>query len=421
VYYVPETSDDANLHTIVKVSTTLQKIKNVFIFRHYASPPDLPGSVRHHQLAKAFERHSCRPFIFPSNFHHLLGQHVHEQRDSFFHREHDGIQYYWLRGRAYDRNGWRRITGMLEYGVGALRIARTLHRDYQLQPNIVIGSIAHSFGALAAYCIARRNRAKYWLDIGDLWPEGLIKAGTFTKRHPLAYLFRWISDFLYRKSDLILVLNDAARRHVKQRGVPSRRLVLFPPGTVFDPPAPAKRIHSKREIRIVYTGSLSALYPLDEVILALAALTSSQDARFSLEIVGDGPDKLRLKTLTQSLCTANVRFTNTVTREKLFYFYQRADTLLVIEKDIVYGFPNKLIDYLCAAKPILLACENRYGLSSACAIHAKPEATSIYTALLRLASMSPEDRRIMGYEAFRHGAKRFDINRNFNELLLEHI
>jgi hypothetical protein len=68
-----------------------------------------------------------------------------------------------------------------------------------------------------------------------------------------------------------------------------------------------------------------------------------------------------------------------------------------------------------------LACVNQYGLGGACAIHAQPEANSIQAALLQLAGMSPEDRCIMGHKAFNEGAKRFDINRNFNELLLEHI
>lgn len=398
----------------------LQENRAVFLFRHYASPPWLPGSVRHHLLSKAMIREGCDSYIFPSNYHHMLKKNILRFNGLHTANKYEGVNYIWLRGVAYDGNGARRLFGMAHYGLMSWLAANRFCKDNRVKPRIVIGSIAHSFAALSACLVAKSKGAKFWLDIGDLWPEGLVNAGTLTARHPLTYVFKWISDYLYREAELIIVLNPVAKKYFIEKGAPADKIVLFPNGTEFREPHVGCSVQNQA-FRIVYTGSLSRLYPIKEAIIAISRFIKSSSGSIVLEIIGNGPDKEKLKSLAEKHCPNNVVFTGVVPKSKLPEIYRRADALLLIEKDVKFGFPNKLIDYLSAAKPIILAADNHYDMKENMAIKTKPCAMHLYNSLEKLTSMTTQERTKMGINGYQFGKKNYDVHLNFKRLLRDRI
>ena len=49
---------------------------NIWIFNHYALPPDLPGGTRHYDLGRELVRRGHRVTIIASSFHHYLRREV---------------------------------------------------------------------------------------------------------------------------------------------------------------------------------------------------------------------------------------------------------------------------------------------------------------------------------------------------------
>ncbi|KJS31431.1 MAG: hypothetical protein VR64_11550 [Desulfatitalea sp. BRH_c12] len=388
------------------------KCKRIFIFRHYASPPTLPGSTRHHYLAKAMRNDGDRPFIFASAYHHFLKRSVRHFPGFFSEESCDGIPYVWLKGVAYRQNGLRRLIGMLHYAANGWRAAWK-YRAQGIRPDIVIGSVAHSFAAIAAYCVARINKAAFWLDIGDIWPEGLIRAGTLRRHSPLAILLKLISRVLYRKAELIIVLNTDARKFLEDLGVNPAKIILLPSGIPFEKADAAQAVAREDQFRMIYSGALGPLYPIAEAVKAFREVQAHTQRKILLEIVGEGPDKERIKAAAGDLLGRNIFFRKLVPKSKLQAIYKQADALLLVEKDVAYGFPNKLIDYLMAAKPIILASHNQYGLGENHVIQSLPTAAALTAAIGTALHLDRRQRESLGLNAFSFGQAHFDIMRNY--------
>lgn len=52
---------------------------NIWIFNHYAHPPDLPGGTRHYDLGRELVKRGHEVTIFATSFHHYTHQETHLQ------------------------------------------------------------------------------------------------------------------------------------------------------------------------------------------------------------------------------------------------------------------------------------------------------------------------------------------------------
>lgn len=392
----------------------------VFIFRQYATPPYLPGGTRHHGIARAMLSSGHDIYIFCSSFNHFLRRNVKIMKGNFLIEEVDGVNYVWLKGIPYYKNDLRRVIGMIQYAFSAYWTAVLLKRRSGVSPDLVIGSVAHTFAVLSAYGLARHLKGRFWIDIGDLWPEGLVAAGTLSKSHPLTLLFSALSNFLYKRAEKILVLTPFTRRYLLSMDIQKDKLVVFPPGVFFDQtprvPDNEARVDGK-DFVVTYTGGISPLYPLEEALKAMVLLQVNESKLIRLKIVGEGSDKVMLTDLAEKMSLSCVEFLDAVPKHELQKIYDESDALLVIEKNVSFGFPNKLIDYLLSMKPIILASDSDYELDDACLIKTRPFSKYLANSIKKLCDMSAEARKEIGYKGFCYGVKIFDMQNNFRKII----
>ena len=337
--------------------------KTLWILNHYAVTPDLPGRTRHFDLGRELIRQGWRVILFASSFQH------HDHREAKLSggerwrlEEVERVSIVWVRTTPYVRNDWRRALNMVSFAVRAWGIGRSLpRRETRVRrPDVVIGSSVHLLTVLAAWRLARRHRARFIMEVRDLWPETLIDMREVKKHSLVARLLRVLERFLYRRADRIITLLPRAHEYIESRGIPGRKIVWIPNGvdvTRFEP-VPARRTTGSL-FTVMYLGAHGQANTLDVVLEAAKLLQDQAKERVRFILVGDGPEKPRLMEEAGRFSLSNVEFRNALPKDDVPKTLAEADATVLVLHDLPlyrYGISlNKLFDYLAAARPIILA------------------------------------------------------------------
>ena len=387
---------------------------NLWLVNHYAILPQQAGGTRHYTLARELVERGHQVTIVASSFDHTTQQEMH-LRDGASSRLEvvDGVRFLWLRTPPYSGNSARRLWNTMVFArkVHGLRAA-----DLGGPPDVVLGSSPHLFAAWAAERLARRHRVPFVLEVRDLWPQSLVDLGNFSEGHPFIRWLEYIERGLYRRANRIVTLLPGAGEHIVQKGGRPERIVWIPNGVGTDGLPPPKPPTPKDTIELMYAGTHGLANGL-QVILEAADKLRTAPVRFRL--IGDGPDKPRLMAEAEKRKLANVTFEPPVPKKQIPDLLREADAFLMVLRDspvFRWGVsPNKLFDYMAAARPIIFSVNTSLNpVESAGAGITVPaeNADALAGAILRLLSMSPEERWEMGL----NGRKYVEINHDLSRL-----
>lgn len=224
------------------------------------------------------------------------------------------------------------------------------------------------FAGLAGYLIAKVKRAKFVLDIGDLWPDTAVAAGKLRSGSTIYWLGKRLEIYLYRFSDLITCVAQPMKEFILQWTKPSRVLVVYssPPEQEIQAVADlatslAVAPRSSPVKNIYYTGNIGSLQNLDVLVSAAEKLQEGGCDRFQIKLVGDGIERERLERHIVKRGIKSIHFIGIRTKTEI-------PKILLEDADILYlsllrdpildkTIPSKLFDYLMMNLPILYGIE----------------------------------------------------------------
>lgn len=380
---------------------------NIWIFNHYAITPDLPGGTRHFDLSRELVKRGHQVTIFASGFHH------HQHREAKLRPKErwkvdnvDGVTFVWLKTFPYQRNDWRRVLNMVSYTLRVWRLGRRLPKlaPELGKPNVVIGSSVHLLAVLAAYRVARHYKAKFIMEVRDLWPQTIIDMGELSERHPLTRLLQMLERFLYRRAERIITLLPGAGEYIAARGIGREKIVWIPNGVDLSGFSDVKTAESAHEgLKVVYLGAHGRANALDVLLQAAKIVQDQGYHEIKFVLVGDGPEKPKLIELASELELRNVEFRDSVQKSEVPKALRDADMFIFnVEKTDVFKYgisSNKLFDYMAASKPLLFSVKalNNPVEEAHCGLTVPPRAPqALAEAVIKLYQMTQEEREVMG-------------------------
>ena len=387
----------------------------VWLINHHAVPPTEAGGTRHYALARELIRRGHDVSIIASSFNHATGMQMSCANGKLSTAaQFDEVPFRLLRVPAY-RGKMARLCNMSIFalevwcGLGTRKIRRP--------PDVVIGSSLTLLAALAASRLARRFRVPFVLEIRDLWPQTLVDMGMHAY-HPAVLGFGVIERYLYRNADKIITLLPNASELIVSRGGRAEDITWIPNGVDFNlMPLSAPLPHDA--FTVMYVGSHGLSDALDPLLDAAAILSKRAPGRFRFRLIGDGPSKQELRRKAQMEGIPNVTFEDPVPREQVVSKLHDADAFIISMKRTElyrYGIsPNKLHEYMAAARPTIVAgyAQNNPIAEAAAGIIVRPEDPgAIAGAVETLAAMSNEERWSMGLRARQYA----DEHHNFTKL-----
>jgi glycosyltransferase involved in cell wall biosynthesis len=260
---------------------------------------------------------------------------------------------------------------------------------------------------LIGWVLARARRARFVLDIRDLWPTAALALGELNRPAFLRAAER-LERFLYRHADRITTVTRGFVRHITAMLPDAKRVEWLPNGTiaaVFRPdrvdPTLRDRLGLAGQFIVTFAGNHGIGQGLETVLDAAALLRERADVTFCF--IGDGPTKADLGTRAKAAKLSNVRFLPGVPLAEVTPYLTMSDALLVsLRRHPVFDtfIPSKLFDFLACARPVILMVngEAREVLeASGNGVWVTPEdSAGLAKAVLELMERSEEERRAMG-------------------------
>ena len=358
---------------------------NILLVNHYAGSMTHGMEYRPYYLARQWVRQGHEVTIAAASFSHLrtaapaIGGGVTEEWI-------DGIRYLWLKTPEYQGNGVRRAVNMFAFEWQLQRHCGRLVRD--CSPEIVIASSPHPLIIYSCVRIARMARARLVFEVRDIWPLTLVELGGLSARHPFAVLLQAAEKSAYRRADRVVSLLPKADEHMRRHGMAAGKFAYVPTGidvAQWEADAsPLPTEHARALARLKLEGRLLVGYAgAHGISNALGVLLDAarllEDRPFGFVLVGQGPEKERLRARAELRAAGHVVFLPPVPKTALPALLAGMDILyLGWNRNRLYRFgisPNKLFDYMMASKPVVHAVEagNDLVAESGCGISCPPD------------------------------------------------
>lgn len=380
---------------------------NIWYVAHYAGGPGIGRHSRGWYLARNWQAQGARVTVIAANRHHMLDQ---DQPAGF--REVQGVDYHFLQTPAYRNNGLMRVVNMFAF-TAAFRARQSELMRMHGRPDVIIASSPHPFCFLPTHRLARSLGAKSIFEVRDLWPASMIEILNMSPWHPMTKLIEMIERYAYANADAVVSLLPKTEGYMRSRGLTGNRWHHVPNGIVHDETSerPAgsplfeqiDRWHTEGHAIVCYTGALGVPNNVDRLIDAMTLL-KRKTAPVRALIVGRGDMEHELRARVTALgLEDHMRFFGQVPKAVARAVQQHADIgFIALKPSSVFRFgisPNKMFDYMMSSLPIASAIDagNDIVAEVGCGVSVpQGSASDIADAIVKLASMTPAERREMG-------------------------
>jgi len=378
----------------------MKEKKTFWFINQYAGSPVHGMEYRHFYLGKELIRAGHEVVIISGSFSHL-----HKQRpaiDGLYSLENiDGIKYCWLQTPPYVKSiSLGRLKNMYMFKNNLQKLPLT---DMP-QPDAVVVSSPSMLPVIFAKKICKKFKAKLIFEIRDIWPLTLREIGNLSSFHPLVMYMKYYEKYGYKHADFVVSLLPDASEYYEKCGMKKEKFRYIPNGidpTLWENTCDTKidfNIPEKKFI-VGYAGTLGVANALDFFVLAAQLLREREEIHFV--IAGDGGEKESLKAMSDSL--HNLTFVDAVPKSSVPALLEQFDVCYIgLRNEPLFRFgvsPNKLFDYMMAAKPVIYAIgsSNKPVDEAECGITIPPGSPeAIAEAVLSIYKMTNEERNSMG-------------------------
>jgi len=384
----------------------------LYVSQYFVSS-DQPGGVRHWQHARALARAGHEVTVVTSYVQHKERTIPEEYRGRRIVRSvEDGLDVV----RTYSTPGYGRDlkSRLSNYGTFALW---SLIAELGLpRPDVVVASSPSLPAAAGAAFLARVRGARFLLEVRDLWPDSAVAMGLVSNERVISAARR-LEHYAYFRADRVVALTEGIRDGVIAAGVPAGRVSLITNGVDLDvspdPSVPARVPVPDDAFVAMYVGAHGTYSSLGTVLEAAHLLRD--DPRIHVVLVGGGDQKPALMDEAARRGLANVAFVDPVPKRQVPAFLARADVCLLPYQDralFAGALPNKIFDYLAAARPILAAAPQgevtRLVHTAGCGWAVPPEDPLAMAQAIRAAAANPSATRSLGVAGREYALTEYD-------------
>jgi colanic acid biosynthesis glycosyl transferase WcaI len=310
---------------------------------------------------------------------------------------------------------FRRWMQEREYG------ARLGKRIVQIAPDVVISANAPLDAQAKVWQATRQIHARFvfwWQDVISLAVGDLLKYKYGPAAGLISAYYQSKERGLLRHADCVIAISEAFLPIARAWGMPRRKISVIPNWAPLDEisvmPKDNRWLHAhglQGKFVFLYAGILGLKHDPHVFVTLSRCFEDTSDVE--VVVVGEGPGAIWL------------------TKFQPFEDFSRmlasAEVLLATlkEQTATYSVPSKVLSYLCAARPVLLAAEPTSPAARAAEKYdygrsARPDDTAGLCALARELYNSKDLRTRLGVNARKYAQSAFDIDRiggQFLELL----
>jgi glycosyltransferase involved in cell wall biosynthesis len=275
--------------------------------------------------------------------------------------------------------------------------------------DVVVVSSPTFFSILSGWLLARLKRARFVVEVRDLWPAIFVELGVLTNRRIIGMLER-LELAAYAAADQVVVVSEGFRADLVRRGVPPEKVHTIRngvdlgrfasvPGSSADRAGLRARLGAgPDDCLVLYAGT----HGISQALPAIADAAAQLDGRaIRFAFVGDGADKKRLQRRVDELGLRNVVLLPGVPSAEMPALLAAADICLVPLRNVplfASFIPSKMFEYLAAGKAVVgsVTGEAAQILAEAGAVVVPPEDSGSLAAAIAALAADPQLRAVIG-------------------------
>lgn len=340
---------------------------HILLIHQYYQEKDDPGGLRWNEMTRLWSEAGHKITVIAGMTHYTKGI-----RHPKYHRKYFGEEQYNENIRVirthvsntYNTNFRGRFRAYFSFTFSSIWGGLFKARDTY---DILLVSSPPLSVAITARVLAFRKRIPFLFEVRDLWPESAIDTGVLKNKWMIRWSYR-LERKTYAKAKAINVLTPAFfETLVTQKKVPPQKLIYVPNAADIELTDQVDAKLNREQFRtehqfgdalvLCYVGAHGIANALDQ-ILHTAGLLRTENVLFLL--IGDGMQKNALQEKAKEMSLDNVRFIDSVPKEKVLEYILASDIGLSVLKKVdtfktVYS--NKTFDYMACRKPIIMAID----------------------------------------------------------------
>lgn len=393
----------------------------IWIIDHYSSEPQYGGISRQFDFAKGLSMDGHEVVVISSAFSHFSHSYITD--DEYLINEiNPHAHYVYLKTLQYKSNkSPNRIFNMFSF-VSAVKKKRKLIEQRFGKPDIVVGCSIHPFTWIAANKVAKKNKAKLFVEVRDLWPATWIYNRGMSKYHPMAIFFGKLEKWAYKKADKIIYSMSRGDKYICDIvGIPREKVCWI------DQPMDCERFdnNAKRfdelpdEIKkfigdsflCVFTGYYMEYEGVNEM-LAAAEILKNKGLPIKFIFVGSGKEEEKMRDFAARNHLNNVLIGGRIGKELVPALLRRAQICLVHlaikgNRDSwkFDASKNKINEYMYSDSCVIYGTyiENQFVKTSGAGYTIEPFNADAFADTIECVYRMPEDvRKKFGCNARKH-------------------
>lgn len=349
-------------------------MKRIWLINPVAMPPQYEARIQTLKRAQYLRSHGFDVTIISGSFLHNTNKNLIEDNSSYkFLVYEDGQKFVHIRTSNYSSNGLARIYSILEF-----YFRLWWHASSFEKPDYISHLAAVPFGNIT-YFVAKKFKAKFIVDIVDLWPESFVAYGLVSKKNLLLKLAYWAEYWLYKKADLLIFSMEGGKDYIKEKKwdieqggkIDTNRIFYINNGVDlkdFDFNKIKNKItdedlENNQIFKVIYIGSIRLANNVMQLVEAAEHLKDFTDIKFL--IYGDGEDRSTLEQYCEEKQLNNIVFKQKWVGLKYVPYILSKSSLNILNykpSSILRfgGSQSKLFQYMASGKPICANVKMNY-------------------------------------------------------------
>ncbi|MEM7571974.1 MAG: glycosyltransferase family 4 protein [Bacteroidota bacterium] len=232
-----------------------------------------------------------------------------------------------------------------------------------VKTDLIVATSPQFFTAVAGRWAAFWKRKPWVMEVRDLWPESIWALGVAQGREKWLDRLEKMELQLYRKARKVVVVTEAFKVNISQRGIDLAKIAVVTNGVHLDQfrPRPKEALLLKElgledKFVVAYIGTHGLAHQLDFILDCAPAAPEQVHFLF----IGDGAEKARLLKRVEEESFDNVSMLDPVPKSAIVRYLSIIDVALVnLRRSDTFKtvIPSKIFENAAMGKPILLGVE----------------------------------------------------------------
>ena len=341
-----------------------------FVNKEAAPSAEFATHMRTLRQAKYFQDKGHEVKVFCSAVVHN-SKIIHRFKGLCHEEIHDDVPLVFVKCLEYGESFVKRVLSFIVFSINMLRI------KMENKPDVIVHESKTPFDILCMR-LAKKYKARYIVDIEDLWPFEFEQVGLLSSNNPILKLFYKAQRYIYSKGEHVVISMEGGRDYVRERKwdmeqggpIDINRVHYVNNGISLDEfkqNAEQNIVHdpdleNSNSFKVIYLGSIRRANNLHQLLDAAKNLMSENNIEFF--IYGDGPDRAALEERCKKENISNVRFKAKWTELKYVpYILSKADLhILNYGKNWAPygGSMNKMMMAFASGKPMICNADMPY-------------------------------------------------------------